>query len=233
VTVIDASGALYPSQSLYHALGNGCPNIFTYSVLFATSGVGNRDWWDYDGGKGIVSFAQIVKDAEGGLTNYRSVVDGYSYHHITTTFNAGTNQCEADSAGRVNAAGNEIIGALDWIFGGAPPGLCSDPCPSPSDAPDTGFEVKVNRLYQNQPNPFNPRTAIQFSVAEGGPVALVIYDVGGRLVKTLLNGTVDSGLHNVVWDGTGDAGRKVGSGIYWSQLKAGDYISTKKMVVLK
>jgi flagellar hook assembly protein FlgD len=63
--------------------------------------------------------------------------------------------------------------------------------------------------------------------------AQLIYDVNGRQVRTLVNGTMDAGTHQVVWDGTNDDGHKVGSGVYWSQMKAGSYVSSKKMVILK
>lgn len=234
--VIAAGGALYPVTAPYFAFGNGCPQIYTYSVLNAIGGVGNRSWFDYDfsGPKGTVNFAQVVNDRSSGLASYRSIVDGYSYHHITTTYNDVTGRCEADSAGRVNAAGNEIIAALSWIFDGVPPAFCTSPCDTASDAPDIEEpELRVNRLYQNRPNPFNPRTVIRFSLAAKGPVELGIYDVGGRRVKTLVKKTMDAGLHTMVWDGTDNQGRRVGSGIYWSQLQAGDYVSNMKMVLLK
>jgi hypothetical protein len=234
----------------YYAFGNGCPNVYTYSVLFTTDGVGNRLWKDYDAGpfvpkpdgKGLVEFAQVVNDQSGGLTNYRSIIDGYSYHHITETFDSELGdwgECVPDEDGRIQAAGKEVIAALKWIFDAdAPdqlPEFCIDPCTDPSDAPDIGTqtEVSVNRLFQNQPNPFNPRTAVRFSVAARGPVQLAIYDVSGRLVKTLVDKPMDAGLHSVVWDGTDNKNHKVTSGIYWSQLKVGDYFSNKKMVLLK
>jgi hypothetical protein len=234
VAVIDASAAGgYPPAEDYYALGNGCPLVFEYSVLGATAGIGNRNWWDYDGTKGEVSFAQIANDRFGGLDNYRSVIDGYSYHHITTSFDQGMDECEVDFEGRVNAIATEVGSALDWIFEGiGVPSFCVDPCYG-CDVPEIDTDVRVNRLHQNRPNPFNPRTTIRFSVAGKGPVELAIYDVGGRLVRTMIDKTMSPGLHAVVWDGTDDKGRSVGSGIYWSQLEAGDYVSSKKLVLLK
>jgi hypothetical protein len=232
VAVLDAAAgaAGYPPAGDYYAFGNGCPNIFEYSVLFADGGTGNRDWWDYDGTKGVVSHSAVT-NTNAGLGNFKTVVTGYSSHNTTTTFAGGT--CVPDEAGRVAAAGTEIIGALTWVFGGSPPSLCTDPCFA-ADTPDLGgVDARVNRLFQNEPNPFNPRTVLRFSVSSRGPVELAIYDVSGRLVKTLVNGPVDAGSHNVVWDGTDNEGRKVTSGIYWSQYQAGDYISSKKMVLLK
>lgn len=241
VSLFEAAGAPYGPLAPYYALGNGCPNIFTFSVLSPTGeGMGNRSWLDYDAlpppdGKGIVEFAQIVNDQATSLGNYRSVVDGYSYHHITTTFDTETNSCETDSAGRVDAIANEVAAALDWSFGGSVPAFCDNPCLSTTDAPDTGgsVELSVNRLYQNEPNPFNPRTAVRFSVASREPVELRVFDVGGRLVRTLVERPMDAGLHTVVWDGTDNEGHRVGSGIYWTRLEVGDYASSMKMVLLK
>ena len=68
------------------------------------------------------------------------------------------------------------------------------------------------------PNPFNPRTAISFALAEGAPVSLRIYDVRGRSVRTEDFGWLDSGEHQMVWTGTDDAGRAVASGTYFVKL---------------
>jgi hypothetical protein len=234
--IIDVDTPVFPTSTDIYAYGNGCPNIYTYSVMFPQgTGLGNRSWFDYDfsGPKGIVEFAQIVNE-DLGLANYRSTIEGYSYHHITSNFNAGTGQCVADSAGIVSAAASEIVNTLDWMFNGPPPAFCTNPCTIIDDVPDIGgVDVRVNRLFQNRPNPFNPRTVISFSVAQRGKVELNIYDVSGRLVRQLRNEVMDAGQQNVVWDGADDAGHKVTSGIYWSSLSVGDYTSTKKMVLIK
>ena len=93
--------------------------------------------------------------------------------------------------------------------------------------------VEANRLYQNQPNPFNPQTTIRFSLARKGRVEVIVYDVGGRMVRTLIDGEREAGLHSVVWDGKNDRGHPVGTGIYWSQMKTESFLSNKKMVILK
>jgi flagellar hook assembly protein FlgD len=87
-------------------------------------------------------------------------------------------------------------------------------------------------LYESRPNPFNPRTVIRFSLAQAGKARLVIYDVGGRVVRTLLEGSQAAGPHTVVWDGTDDNGHRVGSGVYWDRLVAGEYSSNRRMVIL-
>jgi flagellar hook assembly protein FlgD len=67
----------------------------------------------------------------------------------------------------------------------------------------------------------------------GGAVSLRIYDVGGRLVRTLVEGTLPAGEKSVVWDGRDDTGRPVGSGVYFCRLAAANYRETHKMVLMK
>ncbi len=86
----------------------------------------------------------------------------------------------------------------------------------------------------NYPNPFNPTTAISYTVpAPGAEVRLTIYDLAGRVVRTLVTGTEQGGEHVVVWHGRDDAGRSVGSGVYFYRLVVGDESIERKMVMLK
>jgi hypothetical protein len=89
-------------------------------------------------------------------------------------------------------------------------------------------------LYANVPNPFNPTTVIRYDVPKnGGEVSLRIYDAAGRVVKTLVAGTLAAGQRAIAWDGHDDAGRPVASGVYFCRLTASGYASTRKMVLLK
>ena len=90
-----------------------------------------------------------------------------------------------------------------------------------------------NSLQQNHPNPFNPQTTIAFAIKDRGHVRLAIYDVAGRLVRTLANESRASGAHEVTWDGRGNDGRPVASGVYLYRLTAGEFSQTRKMVLLK
>jgi flagellar hook assembly protein FlgD len=99
-------------------------------------------------------------------------------------------------------------------------------------------EVRIAdfKILQNYPNPFNPTTTIRFKVPHGGTqhvVSLRVYDILGREITTLVNEVKTAGAHTVQWDGKNSAGQKVGSGVYFYQLK-GDagFVSTKKMIVL-
>ncbi|HEY3249749.1 MAG TPA: PQQ-binding-like beta-propeller repeat protein [Ignavibacteria bacterium] len=87
-------------------------------------------------------------------------------------------------------------------------------------------------LYQNYPNPFNPVTKIKFDLPAGSRhdvfVQLKIYDILGREVEVLIDKTLEAGIHSVVWDAT-----NFSSGVYYYELKVGDYKDIKKMTVVK
>jgi hypothetical protein len=91
----------------------------------------------------------------------------------------------------------------------------------------------VNGLSQNFPNPFNPMTTIRFSMKEKGRVTLRVYDVAGRLVRTLVDEVRDAGSYREVWDGTNNRGSCVASGVYFYKMNARGFEKTRKMVVLK
>ena len=98
--------------------------------------------------------------------------------------------------------------------------------------------VEVNpyayALHDNFPNPFNPETQIRFSIGSQEDVKLIIYDVVGRQVRTLVNGSSFSpGFHVANWDGLDDKGQKVPSGLYIYRIKAGSFIADKKMLLVK
>ena len=88
-------------------------------------------------------------------------------------------------------------------------------------------------LEQNFPNPFNPFTTLRYDLPEDALVNITIYDMLGREVKTLVNTTQDAGFKSVVWNATNDHGKPVSAGVYLYQIQAGDFVQTKKMVLLK
>ena len=88
-------------------------------------------------------------------------------------------------------------------------------------------------LGQNHPNPFNPVTRIDYTVDLEGPVHLAIYDISGKLVRTLINRRMRSGSHEAEWDGRDNGGRAVASGIYFYRLTAGKNSLARKAVLLK
>jgi hypothetical protein len=89
------------------------------------------------------------------------------------------------------------------------------------------------QLLQNSPNPFNPSTAIKYYIPGATEVAIKIYDILGREVRTLINQQMTGGYHIVYWNGKDSRGEDVASGIYLYRLTAGSYSDTKKMNLLK
>jgi hypothetical protein len=87
---------------------------------------------------------------------------------------------------------------------------------------------KVYSLHQNFPNPFNPKTTIQYSISNGGLVSIKVYNVLGEEIASLVNRNQAPGFYEVIFDGN-----SLPSGIYYYQLMINDFIGTKKLVLLK
>jgi len=88
-------------------------------------------------------------------------------------------------------------------------------------------------LYNSYPNPFNPITTLRYDLPEQNHVNIIIYDMLGRQVKTLVNQTQDAGFKSVLWNAIDSFGSPVSAGVYLYQIQAGEYMQTKKMVLLK
>ncbi|MCA9734497.1 MAG: choice-of-anchor D domain-containing protein [Deferribacteres bacterium] len=88
-------------------------------------------------------------------------------------------------------------------------------------------------LAQNYPNPFNPETHIRFSMPQNEHVHIVVFDQLGRLVRTLVQGEMAAGYHDLTWDGMNEAGQRMASGLYFLQMRSGSFLQTRKMVILK
>jgi hypothetical protein len=88
-------------------------------------------------------------------------------------------------------------------------------------------------LFRNYPNPFNPSTVIRFDLPRAVNAKLVIYDILGQRIRTLVNEKLEAGQKQATWDGTNDAGERVSSGIYIYRLKAGNYVKSLKLILLR
>ena len=104
--------------------------------------------------------------------------------------------------------------------------------PTPVAKPTKELPTEFS-LSQNHPNPFNPHTIIDYALPQDAEVSLVIYNVLGQKVKTLVNEFQTAGFQGAEWDGTDDRGHVSASGIYFYKLNAGDFTQTRKMVMLK
>jgi hypothetical protein len=110
-----------------------------------------------------------------------------------------------------------------------------EPAGPGTDVGDTG--QFTCRLDHARPNPFNPRTTIDYSVATPCRVVLRVYDLSGRLVRTLVDRDVEAGEHKIVWDGTMDDARRAASGVYFVRMEAAgmreNFRDVRKLVLLK
>ena len=88
-------------------------------------------------------------------------------------------------------------------------------------------------LHHNYPNPFNPTTTILYDVPQEGYVSLVIYDLMGREINKLMNGTMDAGYYSMQWNGRNSFGSMVSAGVYFYQIQVNGFVQTKKMLLLK
>lgn len=88
-------------------------------------------------------------------------------------------------------------------------------------------------LLQNVPNPFNPLTVIRYELPTPARVRIDVYNVSGRLVRTVVDEYQEAGYRRAVWDGTDSTGHSVASGVYMYEMRAADFVSRKMMVLLK
>jgi hypothetical protein len=92
---------------------------------------------------------------------------------------------------------------------------------------------KVVLGLRSYPNPFQSRCVVSYSVPRSCRAKVYVYDLCGRLVRVLVNGEVDPGMHEARWDGCDGSGASVGSGLYFCRMVAGTHVLSQKMVVMR
>jgi len=104
-----------------------------------------------------------------------------------------------------------------------------------TDVREAGFAGLPDnyRLSDNYPNPFNPTTSFEFSLPQRAHVTIEVFNVVGQRVITLTDGEYAAGDYAVTWNGKSSGGQSVSTGVYFYRLQAGDFIETKKMMLLK
>jgi len=107
--------------------------------------------------------------------------------------------------------------------------------PSNSVGVDNRSETLPQRfaLEQNFPNPFNPITTLRYELPEDSFVDVTVYDMLGNVVSNLVNANQSSGYKSVQWNATNNQGQPVSAGVYLYKIQAGDFVDTKKMILLK
>lgn len=189
-------------------------------------------------------FTALVYDANnrratifGGQTASAPTAEAWVFdlwtHRWTQLFPAGTAPSARWGAAGIHDAANDRM----VVFGGYD-GVVKNDVWALNDLSDTATGVGRSPapaavLHPNVPNPFNPSTTISYELPAATPVSLRIYDVAGRLVRTLAGGVAPAGAHTRQWDGRDDRGAAVASGVYILRLEAGGTALTRKMVLLK
>ena len=106
-----------------------------------------------------------------------------------------------------------------------------------TDPDNIGVDTNTNpfsfALHQSFPNPFNPSTEIRYEIPDDLLVSVAVYDVAGRLIRSLINEPKPAGSYSVVWDGKNDIGANVATGVYIYSIEAGKHRQNKKTVFLK
>jgi hypothetical protein len=102
-----------------------------------------------------------------------------------------------------------------------------------SVSPDEGTLPKQFALYPAYPNPFNPITTLGYELPEDAMVNITIYDMMGRMVKTLVNSKQTAGYKSIQWNATSDRNEPVSAGLYLYTIDTGGFRETRKMVLLK
>jgi len=159
---------------------------------------------DFDDGIVILNYTNTTRTVDLGGSFQRLTIPGSSVSNGATV----TSEVVAPSDGRI------LLRLQD-----------ASPAPLPP-APQS-------KLHQNEPNPFNPTTRIRFELGQDEFVHLAIYDLAGRLVRTLLNQAALHGSNSVVWDGKDHAGRRMRSGVYLYRITTPTFTDTRKLTLIK
>jgi hypothetical protein len=191
----------------------GCPLINDFDVVLPTGTTVGQSVYDDNptsppvppGPTDPVGYAEVSKVTG----NAKVMISGYSFIYIRDDVSGGLDRSE------------HLQDILEFLNN-------TPPQPTP-----VGATAKTT-LEQNYPNPFNPQTTIAFSLKDRARVKIDVYNVGGELVKTLLDETRAAGAYSDVrWDGRNNANQPVSSGVYFYKLVTNNFSQTKKMVLLK
>jgi hypothetical protein len=196
----------------------GCPLIDDFDLLansFSAITTGKAGLYlSYPNTLGAAT-RYATKYAAIGTDSARVVVMGFSFNNIE------------EGGERIRLAQKTV----QTYFGIAP---CYSPTAVEEEEAPPGAPPIPDQLFQNAPNPFNPETAIRYSVSSPGRVTIRIYNASGALVRTLVDQAQTSGVHRVRWNGTDASGRRLGSGVYFYEIQmASGFRDARKLVLLR
>ena len=163
-------------------------------------------------------------DLNVSFSNFKGGFDGEGNINIDPLF------CDPENGDYSLAANSPALGAGE---NGTNMGALGVGCESTELSVDKNLIPAQYTLHQNYPNPFNPVTTLHYDLPENGLVNITIYDIMGRIVKTLVNSSQTAGYKSIQWNATNDRNESVSAGLYLYTIQAGEFRQTKKMVLLK
>jgi hypothetical protein len=210
--ITPVTGSYFDGLDDFWAFG-GCPivNQFDFLLTSGSSSEYGLAYPDYDGNP----YYAMVYNPDTTLNDLdmKAVTVGFSFMAIRDANDDGA------------PVKNEFLKKVWEFFAN---GVNSDI--TDGGDPSAKFATKLD---QNYPNPFNPTTRIEFSLKTRSHVTLRVYDVSGRLVRTLVDGVRDAGENRIDWKGINDRGANVASGVYFYKMNTKDFSDTKKMILLR
>ncbi len=178
---------------------------------------------------------EAIGDASKLLQDTYGHIWAGGYKGLTMFDGSGWKQWTTEDGLANNDVNDLLVDTSGRLWVGTDSGL-SMYAPRISGIAPTHQEAALPRslvLSPNYPNPFNSTTAIRFEVPETGRVRLVLYNVLGQRVRTLVDTKHNAGTYAVRWDGKDDAGRQAASGVYIGRLEAGGSVEVRKLVLLR
>jgi hypothetical protein len=205
-----------PALEPYKIRQNGCPR--TYNMINATGTGVLREEYDSQ----VTKRYAAVSNAPGG-TYYRTFSEAYDWC-VMRDGTAGPFTCGVDPLA------TWFTTVLTW--GQFTNQVCDPSWPIAVEPPST-VPAAVTSLGQAFPNPMNPTATINYTIGAPGKVQLRVFDVSGRVIRTLVDQTMTAGAYKAIWDGKNDGGERVASGVFFYQLNAPGTELNKKIVILQ
>jgi len=213
VRIIDGNGVITSRVDRWIAYG-GCAVINSFDAITANAGaVRLAEFTDTNGDPGAYPYAAATYFGGNGADVVMMPVD---FMHIYNAPGWVAPSRAPGMAARTIILEDVLLG-FGESGGSAPIGV----------TPDAVFAVS------NFPNPFNPTTTIKLTIPRAGDVSLKVFNVRGALVRTLVNGQMAAGTHEIVWDGKSDQGNQAASGVYFYETRAAGEVKVNKMALVK